>query len=270
MSYYDMKQQMMNSGTLVFDKILADDEERSVCIYEYKGKKYVLKLGNHAERDDTTKFKLLQHEDKIYMKLQTLIPEKRKYFPNVYDAGSVDDTFYYIIMEYIEGETLYNYINSTYNKSYKPKNEVLTILLNLTKALNAMYSLGIIHGDLSVENVMIKPDLNVKLIDFEKSSSDIKLETNTHGTTGTNINSSVTEGVGYYFLLVKTLSIAVDGTKLYPLLEKIKTKINACNKYICKNFYDDCEKIIGELLKMGGKRKSFRKALRKRRKTARR
>ena len=50
--------------------------------------------------------------------------------------------------------------------------------MNLTKALNALYSLGLMHGDLSVENVMIEPDFNVKLIDFEKTSADIKLEAN--------------------------------------------------------------------------------------------
>lgn len=267
-SYDDMKATLAKDGNLDYDSILVDDRERSVCIYEKDGAKFVLKLGSHDARDDTTKFKLLRNEDRVYKEIQKLPVAQQKYFPKVYDAGSVDDAFYYIIMEFVQGITLYDYINQVYNsKVFRPKKEVLGILLNLTKALNALYSLGLMHGDLSVENVMIEPDYNVKLIDFEKSSADIKLEANTYGTTGLDIDNKQEEGVGFFFLLVKTLSASENSRQFSGLLDNLKKKIDSCSMDKCRNFYDECEILLRDAMS-GGRRKSRKSALGRRRQTA--
>jgi len=255
-SYDDMKNTLIDDGNLDYDSIIVDDRARSVCIYEKDGVKFVLKLGSHEARDDTTKFKLLRNEDKVYTAIQTLPVAQQKYFPKVYDAGSVDEKFYYIIMEFVKGITLYDYINQVYtSKVFRPKKEVLGILLNLTKALNALYSLGLMHGDLSVENVMIEPDFNVKLIDFEKTSADIKLEANTYGTTGINIDNRLTEGVGFFFLIVKTLGVSENSKQFAGLLNNLKKKIDSCSLDKCRNFYDECETLLRNAMS-GGKRKS--------------
>ena len=266
-SYDDMKNKLVEEGNLDYDSIITDDRERSVCIYKKDGVKYVLKLGSHEARDDMTKFKLLRNEDKIYMALQRLPVALQKHFPKIYDSGSVDEAFYYIIMEFVNGMTLYDYINGVYSSRVKrPQKEVLGILINLTKALNAMFSLRIMHGDLSVENVMIEPDFNVKLIDFEKSSSDIKLEADTYGNTGLNINDKNVEGVGYFFILVKTISVAENSQQLKGLLDNLKKKIDGCTLDKCRNFYEECETLLRAAM-AGGKRKSRRGVLRRRRGT---
>jgi serine/threonine protein kinase len=257
LTYEQMKRKLIEDGNLDYDSIISDDKERSVCIYMKDGIKYVLKMGSHGARNDTTKFKLLRNEDKIYMAIQKLSAEKKMYFPNVYDSGSVDEKFYYIIMEYVNGITLYDYISSSYaTGKTKNKHEALTILLNLTKALNTLFSIGIIHGDLSVENVMIEPSLNVKLIDFEKSSTDIKLEQNTIGT-GLNINDRQSTGIGYFFLVVKTLSVVENNEKFKGLLTKIKTEIDSCT--YCKNIYSNCQTLLENALRTGGIRRKTRR-----------
>ena len=43
---------------------------------------------------------------------------------------------------------------------------------NITDAFNAIHELGIIHGDVRRQNIMVKADESVILIDFEFSRSE--------------------------------------------------------------------------------------------------
>jgi serine/threonine protein kinase len=240
-----MKKTLIDDGLFDYDKILVDDKARSVCIFEKENIKFVMKLGNHAARNDTTKYKLLRNEDKIYMALQRLDKQSQAYFPQIIDAGSSDDKFYYIIMEYVNGQTLYDYLTKAYanrNKSKVNTNDLLTIMLNFTRALKALWSQQIVHGDLSIENVMIEPNLNVKLIDFEKSSTSLKLAVNTVGSSHLNINNKSAEGLGYFYLLVKIANASKDISKFRQLLTNIKTVLAECTD--CQNVYADCESWI--------------------------
>ena len=248
-SYYDMQEKLLDLGLFKYDKILSDDEDRSVCIFVLDGKKFVMKLGNRADRDDTTKFHLLKKEAAIYRELQNF-PEDSMFFPGLIRSGEIDAEFYYIIIEYVEGKTLYTYLNEK-KPDFNDSKEVLTILLNLTMALNALWSHGIIHGDLSVENVMIEPNLNVKLIDFEKSAKHSLLKLNTVGTSRLNVNSRENAGFGYFFLLRISLSVLKNREAHIPFLHAIKSVIEDCND--CNDVYYNCARIIeSELSKMSG------------------
>jgi serine/threonine protein kinase len=265
-AYEKMKEMLIEDGLFDYDEILINDVARSVCIFKKEGIKFVMKLGNHEPRGDTTKFNLLKNEDKVYLHLYNKLgSEYQKYFPAIIDSGSSGEKFYYIIMEFIEGVTLYDYVIESYNKNaLRSKIEVYTILLNLTKALEAMYSTGIVHGDLSVENVMIEKDRSVKLIDFEKSSKDIKLAVNTVGSTRLNINRENAEGIGYFFLVLKLLSLIKP--RNLALIKGIKNIIDDCElSGKCANVYTECIALIRQFLtannsrtrrnkKIGGKR----------------
>jgi len=282
-SYNDMKKTLIDDGLFDYDKILVDDKARSVCIFQKDNIKFVMKLGNHAARNDTTKYKLLRNEDKIYMALQRLDKQSQAYFPQIVDAGSVDDKFYYIIMEYVNGQTLYDYLTKAYaNRNKVDTNDLLTIMLNFTRALKALWSQQIVHGDLSIENVMIEPNLNVKLIDFEKSSTALKLATNTVGSSHLNINNKSAEGLGYFYLLVKIANASKDESKFRQLLTNIKEVLADCTD--CQNVYADCESWINLALTdtntnsessnsnngmRGGGRKSRARASKSKRKTRR-
>jgi serine/threonine protein kinase len=248
-AYEKMKEMLIEDGLFDYDEILTDDVARSVCIFKKEGIKFVMKLGNHEPRGDTTKFNLLKNEDKVYLHLYNKLGlDYPKYFPAIIDSGSSGEKFYYIIMEFIEGKTLYDYVIESYKRNAsRSKTEVFTILLNLTKGLEAMYSTGIVHGDLSVENVMIEKGLSVKLIDFEKSSKDNKLAVNTIGSTRLNVNRDESEGIGYFFLVLKLLSIIKP--RSVGLIASIKNVIEDCEQSgKCVNVYAECVQLIREAL----------------------
>jgi serine/threonine protein kinase len=153
------------------------------------------------------------------------------------------------------------------------------VLLKLVEILNYFYvKYGFNHNDMSTSNVMTVKDGdivgNVKLIDFETSyiSKNLyrNIKQNTYGLAGIYNVSSMTEGTGYYFLLVRTLNIASNSQNFSNLVEQIQKKLIDCPSNSCKNVYTECEKLLSDELQKGGKRKSVRKALRKRRLTARR
>lgn len=255
--YDNMKQTLINEGIFTPESIITDDRRRSVFMYKQDGLKHVMKLGNYlSEYGEPTKYSLLKNEDTMYNNLsQKLGAEYRKYFPAIIDAGDAKD-FYYIIMEYIEGITLSDYVNRSL-RNPPPVNDVLTILLNLTKALAAMYSTGIVHGDLSAENVMIQENLDVKIIDFEKGSIGNKLSVNTIGSTNLRNNSTENniineeeqpQGLGYLFLAIKLLSL-VPVPK--SLILSIMRKVLECED-TCKNVYMECIKIIMDGKNSGG------------------
>jgi len=275
-SYDDMQEQLLDLDIFKYDKIISDDKDRSVCIYSLDGVKYVMKLGNRSTRDDTNKFHLLKKEIGIYKEISNF-PEDAVYFPKmiasgIINSGDIKNEFHYIIIEYIEGNTLYDYLNEKNSIiDFNNSNEILTILLNLTLALNALWSHGIVHGDLSVENVMIKPDLNVKLIDFEKSAKHIPLKLNTIGTSRLNVNNKDKEGYGYFFLVRISLSILKNRDTFIPFLHAIKTLIQPCDD--CADIYYKCAELIrAELAKKSGgsKTRRVRKITQKRRKAKKR
>jgi tetratricopeptide (TPR) repeat protein/predicted Ser/Thr protein kinase len=76
----------------------------------------------------------------------------------VYDAGEADGEPF-IVMEYVEGETLYDHRPGSIQ-------ETLSVIQQVCAALEHAHEHGIIHRDLKPENVMILPDGTVKLMDF--------------------------------------------------------------------------------------------------------
>ncbi|MDD6429518.1 MAG: Stk1 family PASTA domain-containing Ser/Thr kinase [Lachnospiraceae bacterium] len=81
---------------------------------------------------------------------------------NIYDVGS-EDGLYYIVMEYVEGITLKNYISSKGRLGY---NEAVSIAIQVAKGIEAAHSKGIVHQDIKPQNIIISKDGKVKVTDF--------------------------------------------------------------------------------------------------------
>jgi serine/threonine protein kinase/Tfp pilus assembly protein PilF len=79
----------------------------------------------------------------------------------VYEIGKTDST-HFIATEYIEGETLRHHLSSTGLRL----NQMLDICIQVTKALATAHQAGIIHRDMKPENIMIRQDGIVKVLDF--------------------------------------------------------------------------------------------------------
>ena len=81
---------------------------------------------------------------------------------SIYDWGEVDGT-YYIVMEYVEGETLKDLIR---RRDRLSGNEAVAVGLQLLAAVEFAHRSGIVHRDIKPQNVMIDRDGTIKVMDF--------------------------------------------------------------------------------------------------------
>lgn len=70
----------------------------------------------------------------------------------------------YIIMEFVEGITLQQYVQGRGGKL--TSDEVMSILKRLTSALIKIHQAGVIHRDISPDNIMLQKNGTLKLLDF--------------------------------------------------------------------------------------------------------
>lgn len=80
----------------------------------------------------------------------------------VYDWGSAEGT-YYIVMEYIEGQSLAELLRSD---GPLPPEHAAEIALSVAAALGFAHDNGVIHRDVKPGNVLLSPDGKVKVTDF--------------------------------------------------------------------------------------------------------
>ena len=69
----------------------------------------------------------------------------------------------YIVMEYLEGTNLRTILN---NQNRIPTKKLLQMMEPLLRAMNTMHSAGIIHRDISPDNMMLLTSGQIKLLDF--------------------------------------------------------------------------------------------------------
>lgn len=91
---------------------------------------------------------------------------------HIYDSFLYNDTAY-IIMEYIDGETLKSKLERDGKMSAE---DTLNVILPVVSALKKVHEVGIIHRDISPDNIMISKEGKVSLIDFGAS----RFATSTH------------------------------------------------------------------------------------------
>ena len=80
----------------------------------------------------------------------------------IYDWGELDGT-YYIVMEYVEGETLKDLIR---RRGRLSGNESVAVALQLLAAVDFAHRSGIVHRDIKPQNVMLDRAGTVKVMDF--------------------------------------------------------------------------------------------------------
>ena len=80
----------------------------------------------------------------------------------VYDV-SFGDMLQYIVMEYIDGITLKEYINQQGTLSWK---ETVHLITQILMALSHAHSKGVVHRDIKPQNMMLLSDGTIKVTDF--------------------------------------------------------------------------------------------------------
>ncbi|MTI79811.1 MAG: Stk1 family PASTA domain-containing Ser/Thr kinase [Firmicutes bacterium] len=104
---------------------------------------------------------------------------------NIHDVGQEDDT-HYLVMEYIDGDNLKNFIRNHPDLS---QGKVINIVRQLCDALQHAHENNIVHRDIKPQNVLITKTERVKLTDF-----GIAVEANT----GTITNTDTVMGSVHY------------------------------------------------------------------------
>ncbi len=81
---------------------------------------------------------------------------------NIYDV-SVRDNVKYIVMEYVEGITLKNYMT---RRGVLPTKELLSYVEQILSALEHAHAKGIVHRDIKPQNIMLLKNGLIKVMDF--------------------------------------------------------------------------------------------------------
>ena len=84
------------------------------------------------------------------------------------EIAHVRDIFYanntaYIIMEYVEGVNLHTYLNNTKLMSYE---QAVRLMLPVIEALGRVHKKGIVHRDISPDNLMVEREGTLRVLDL--------------------------------------------------------------------------------------------------------
>jgi eukaryotic-like serine/threonine-protein kinase len=80
------------------------------------------------------------------------------------EVGS-DDGVYFMVLEYIPGDSLYNIVRSEKGGPFRVP-DAARIFVKVSDGLTAAHTAGLIHRDIKPSNIMITPDGEVKLLDL--------------------------------------------------------------------------------------------------------
>jgi serine/threonine protein kinase len=92
--------------------------------------------------------------------------KKFKNFPGIVSIDTVfrDNGTAYLVMEFLDGSTFEDFLKARGGRV--PYQTALEIMLPVMRALSAVHAEGILHRDISPDNVYVTNSGNVKLIDF--------------------------------------------------------------------------------------------------------
>ena len=148
--------------------------------------------------------------------------------PNVCTIHEVIDTGedrHCIVMEYVEGKTLRDRIAG----GRMDMTGALEVATQVASALSSAHAAGVVHRDIKLENIMLRGDGYVKILDFglaKLTEREIPLDTEAQTQMLMNTTPGVVMGTVYYMSPEQARGLAVDartdvwslGVVLYELL----------------------------------------------------
>ena len=120
------------------------------------GRTVAVKMLREDMAQDITNVKRFQNESKAVVLLE------HENIVKIYDVN-VDGQLKYFVMEYLEGITLKEYMK---RKGKLDKLEVISCAEQILRALEHAHSKGVIHRDIKPQNIMLKPNGQIKVTDF--------------------------------------------------------------------------------------------------------
>lgn len=138
-------------------------DEQRVAIKEYMPDRFI----GGAEKSDIQAEKMVMRESDILKKYSYLDG-----IVTVLDTFAANNTVY-IVMEFVEGITLAQYIRENGVFSY---DELISLMEPIIKSLAQIHRQGVIHRDISPENIQIGLDNHFYLLDFGAAKQVSMLE----------------------------------------------------------------------------------------------
>ena len=127
----------------------------------------------------------------------------------IHEVGEIDSR-HFIATEFIDGETLRHRLN----KEWMELGTVLQVATDIASALAAAHAAGIIHRDIKPDNVMIRRDRIVKVLDFglAKLTENYSRAVDTHAPTKVLVNTQpgVVMGTANYMSPEQARGLEVD------------------------------------------------------------
>jgi predicted Ser/Thr protein kinase len=130
-----------------------NDEHRVLLLTNPQGEKRILKMFSHRQNA------------RMRAEREALNAAKEPGIPRLYDFAE-DDRYVYLLREYVEGQNLEEYVTA---RGLLDMHAAARIGAQLCRVLMALHRLGIIHRDVKPQNVIITPDGQAYLIDFDIS-----------------------------------------------------------------------------------------------------
>ena len=149
-------------------------QRRQNTIYTAKryGKRYLLKAIS-PEYQSLTDIRLLQEKE---FSLGILLNHSN--IAETYSLEEVPEIGRCIVMEYVDGMTLAQWLNSSPTRAQRER-----VLAQLLEVMEYIHGLQLVHNDLKSSNILItRNGQNVKLIDFGLSDTDSTSDNNNSST----------------------------------------------------------------------------------------
>lgn len=123
----------------------------------------------------------------------------------IYESGKTDTTAF-IATEFIDGVTL----RQRMKQSPMNLTEVLEVAIQVASALSTAHAAGIVHRDMKPENVMIRPDGYVKVLDFGLAKLTEKKKSDAAATTLVDTEPGLVMGTARYMSPEQARGLEVD------------------------------------------------------------
>jgi len=113
-----------------------------------------------------------EYVERFYKEGQAAAKLNHTNIVQAYDVGEAGG-YYYFVMEYVEGKTIYDDLSS--GKVYSEK-EALDTIIQVAHALEHAHARGLIHRDIKPKNIMLTDNGKVKLADMglARETADIE------------------------------------------------------------------------------------------------
>lgn len=111
---------------------------------------------------------------KFLEEARKMAPLNHRHIVMIYDVGR-EGGFSYLAREYFEGQDLKTYYQSITPADWK---RLIRIVLQVCSALKYVHQMGIVHGNLKPNNIIVAPNEDVKLTDFGSVNFQLKAALN--------------------------------------------------------------------------------------------